>query len=269
MAPSGPILQVGRAEVRVGGGEDRLDLGAGEAGALVLELVLQDALEADDVGAPAGCPGSPRGSAGWTGSRCRGRAASAAGRPAAGAACFCGKVEVAGEQRAVIRVGAGAVDDDVLAPAVEDVAVRVGEAVGDVDVELLGARLVAEDAGVGVAHRRAVGRLDLRVMERAFLEVERAARVEDEAVGRVVRVGRVEAVEHADAEVGLAVAVGVLEEHQVGRLGDEDAAVVELEAGRAVQVVGEDGHLSALPSPLVSSKIRILSFISSLGFQCG
>ena len=31
-------------------GEDRLDLGAGEAGALVLDLVLEDALEADDVG---------------------------------------------------------------------------------------------------------------------------------------------------------------------------------------------------------------------------
>ena len=27
--------------------------------------------------------------------------------------------------------------------------------------------------------------------------------------------------------------------------------------------------LSALPSPSVSSRIRILSFISSLGFQCG
>ena len=28
-------------------------------------------------------------------------------------------------------------------------------------------------------------------------------------------------------------------------------------------------HLSAWPSPLVSSRISSLSFISSLGFQCG
>ena len=45
-----PDLDVRRAEVRVGRGEDRLDLGAGEAGAVVLDLVLQDALEADHVG---------------------------------------------------------------------------------------------------------------------------------------------------------------------------------------------------------------------------
>ena len=52
--------------------------------------------------------------------------------------------------------------------------------------------------------------------------------------------------EHALADVGLVVAVGVLEEHQVGRLGDQDAAVGELEAGRAVQAVGEDGPLVGL-----------------------
>ena len=142
------------------------------------------------------------------------------------------KIDVAGEQGRVIGIRAGAVDDDVLPPVVEDVAVRIGEAVGDVDVELLRARLVAKHAGVGQPHRRAVGRLDLRVMERAFLEIEGTARVEREAVGRVVRVGRVEPAEHALAHVGLVVAVGVLEEQQVGRHRHEHAAVPELEAGR-------------------------------------
>ena len=61
-----------------------------------------------------------------------------------------------------------------------------------------------------------------------------------------MRVGRVEAGEDALADVGLVVAVGVLQEHQVGRLGDQDAAVGELEAGRAVQLVGEDDHLVGL-----------------------
>ena len=46
----GPDLEVGGAEVGVGRGDDRLDLGAGEARVVVLELVLEDALEADDVG---------------------------------------------------------------------------------------------------------------------------------------------------------------------------------------------------------------------------
>ena len=36
--------------------------------------------------------------------------------------------------------------------------------------------------------------------------------------------------QHAPCDVGLVVAVGVLEEEQVGRLRDEHAAVVELEA---------------------------------------
>ena len=85
-----------------------------------------------------------------------------------------------------------------------------------------------------------------------------------------MRVGRVEAVEDASRTSALPVAVGVLEEHQVGRLGDEDAAVVELEAGRAVQTVGEDGHLVGLAGrPWCPRRSRILSFISSLGFQCG
>ena len=100
-------------------------------------------------------------------------------------------VQVSGEQRGMVRLGARAIDDDVLAPAVEDVAVRVGEAEIHVHVELLRARLVAVDAGVGVAHRRAPGRLHLRVVERAFLEIDRAPRIEDEAVGGVVRVGGV------------------------------------------------------------------------------
>ena len=146
---------------------------------------------------------------------------------------------MAGEQRGVVRVGAGAVVDEVLAPAVEDVAVGVGEAVGDVALDLAGAGFEPPDAGVVVA-MHAVVALDLRLVERALLEVERAVRGQDEAVGGVVRVGRVEPVQELLADVGLVVAVGVLEEQQVGGHGHEHAAVPELEAGRVVQVVGED-----------------------------
>ena len=48
-APSGPIFGVDRAEVRVGRLEDRLDLGRLQPGAVLAQLVLEDALEADDV----------------------------------------------------------------------------------------------------------------------------------------------------------------------------------------------------------------------------
>ena len=153
---------------------------------------------------------------------------------------------MAREQSAVGGDGPGAVDHDVLAPAVEGVAVRVGEAERDVDVELLRLRLVAEDPRVRAADRRAVRRLDLGLVERPLLKIKGAAGVELEAVGGVVRVGRVEAGEDPLADVGLVVAVGVLQEHQVGRLGDQDAAVGELEAGRAMQAAGEDDLLVGL-----------------------
>ena len=112
----------------------------------------------------------------------------------------------------MVRLGAGAVVNDVLAPAVPNVAVRIGEAGGNVDVEFLGARLVAEYRPIGAANRRAVRRLDLRMMECSFLKIEPAARIERETIRRMVRVGRVQARQHADAQVGLAVALGVLEE---------------------------------------------------------
>ena len=61
-----------------------------------------------------------------------------------------------------------------------------------------------------------------------------------------MRIGRVEAVQHDLALVGLIVAVGVLEEHQVRLLGDVDAAVAQLQAGGQVQLVGKDGLLVGL-----------------------
>ena len=48
------------------------------------------------------------------------------------------------------------------------------------------------------------------------------------------------------AHVGLVVAVRVLEEKEARRLRDDDAAVREHEAGRDVQLVGEDGELVRL-----------------------
>ena len=188
-----------------------------------------------------------RGSAGWRGSPCRGRAGSAACRPAAGGRACCGIVEVAGEQRAVIRLGAGAVDDDVLAPAVEDVAVRVGEAVGDVDLELLRARLVAEDAArwrSAAAGRRA-SRPGCGGTSLPGSRAPRPGRARScwrcgacrPSRGRRARGSRTSA---------LPSPLVSLRNIRSGAWATQDAAVAELEAGRAVQAVGEDGHLVGL-----------------------
>src|SRR5262249_4594290 len=129
-------------EVRVRRGEQAFLFGADKAGSLVLELVLKDALEADDVAdqqvalhrlreVPAGeelhAGTGPRPlliDLRWPG-------------------VLLGKLHTAGEQRSVVWVGAGAVHDDVLTPVVERMAVRVGEWISNVHLELLGAGFVA------------------------------------------------------------------------------------------------------------------------------
>ena len=237
-----PRLHVHGAEVRIGAAEDRFEFGAFDAGTALFDLVAQQPLEPDDVRddqVPVEVVGEVL--AGEVFHAAAGARALLVDlrRPA-----VLGRViEVPGEERAVVRVGSRAVDDDIPAPFVEDVAMRVGEAEADVDARLLRPRVVAEDGAVGDALGRAVGRLELAVVEGAFLEVNRPARIGGEAVGRVVRVGRIEAVEDPLADIRLAVVVGVFEEQQVRGLSHEDSAVVELEAGRVVQVVGEDGHL--------------------------
>src|SRR5262249_23287681 len=97
-----------------------------------------------------------------------------------------GKRQGGGEESRGIRVCAGAGGGEVAAPAVGGVA-RAGCEAGRYGVvELLAWRLVAEAAAVDAALGRAVGTLDLAVVERALLEVQRPARVEGETVRRVV-----------------------------------------------------------------------------------
>ena len=153
--------------------------------------------------------------------------------------------EVAAEGGSEVAVVAGRVGDDVSAPVIKHAPVRVGEAVGNVALKLVSARLEAIDAGVHVAHR-AVRRLNLRAMEHAVAEVGRAAGIEHHRVGRVVRIGGVHAHEHPFLPVGVPVAVRVAHEPQVGRLHDEHAVLVELEPGRAIQTVEEMDDLVRL-----------------------
>ena len=176
-----PDFDIGRAEIRIGRGEDRFHFGRGQARARVLRLVLQNALESNDIGHEQvalilfGESATAEDFHARTGPRAllvdlrRMRV-------------LVRIIEMSGEKRSVVGVGPGAVIDVILAPTIPNVAVRVGEAVRDVDLEFLRARLIAIDAGVGVAHRRTPRRFDLRVHEGAFLPVDRSARIEGEAV---------------------------------------------------------------------------------------
>src|SRR6476660_1505872 len=123
-----------------------------------------------------------------------------------------------------------------LAPAIDDVAPRVRKRVRHEHAELFRPRLVAIYPGV-LQPDGTVRCLHLRVQEGALLKKQAPARTPGERMNRVVAVFRAEAVEHDPPLVRLAVAVRVLQEHQVRLLGYVDTAVAELEPGRKVQAV--------------------------------
>ncbi len=141
-------------------------------------------------------------------------------------------------------VAARGVAQDVLSPAVEGVTPHVDElARADVGAEVRGARAELEDHRHRVHAERAARRLDLAVEEDAGLEVEAAVGAPDERVDGVVVVFRAEAREEDAPEVGLAVAVGVLEEEEVGLAGHVRAAVAQFDPGGDEKVVRKDGAL--------------------------
>ena len=235
----GPHLEIGRAEVRVARRDDRLDLGRlGIAAVPLGELVLEDSLEADHVAdeeiplelgreVGAGEELDPRAGAGALVVNTR------------GATMLVHPIESRREDRAPVGNGACAVDDDVIAPGIEGVAVRVGEAIGGVEAELPCPRLILEDRAVGDAHRGAPRRFPLGMVEGPFLEVDRPRRIERKAIGGVVGVGSVEAADDPRLDVVIVVAVGVLEIKDVGALRDDHALPPELKAGRVVEITGK------------------------------
>ena len=233
-----PHLGIYRAEVRISAQQHRLEFAAPECCSVVFDLVPEHALHTDAV---------------RHGQRAtvvfREVAAAEELHPTAGArallvhlrgaAMFHRVRQVAAEECRVVRVGTSTVDHDVVAPLVEHVAVRVGKAVGHIDFELHGARIVAVHTAVDVPLRWAVRRFNLAVVERTFLEEHIATRPHHEAVGTVVRIGTVQPAEHALTGIGLVVAVGVLQQPDVRALGHQHATGHELKPGRVVQPVGE------------------------------
>ena len=147
---------------------DGLDFGSPEPGIGVCDFVLKDAEEPDDVGnEKISLHGIRELSAGQNlhaGTRARALFIEL-GR----ALVPLRKIRHAGEASADVRLGACTVHDEILTPAVENMAVRVGKIIGYVSFEFVRPWLVA--------------------INDSLLEIKRAAGIENEAVGRMMSVG--------------------------------------------------------------------------------
>jgi hypothetical protein len=128
---------------------------------------------------------------------------------------------------------AGAVGGVLVAPAVKGDAVWIGRVVGvHGNGEAAGIEAI-HGAGTGL-QRGTPGVLVVVHHEDAALPVDAAIGPHDQVVGTVVGVGEIDALEHDLAHIGHVVAVGVFEEDDVGRAGDDDAAVPEFKAQRVL-----------------------------------
>ena len=224
----GTDLQVGGAEIGIARHDDRLDLPGRDLGAVVLHLVLEHAEEADRVADQEVAPVLLREMAARQEAG-RGHGANPLGEPGLVAHPLADVDVRADARRAVVG--------ELVAPLVEDVAVGVG-ADGEVELDLERPRIEPMHAGRGGTHRPR-RRLHRRDVEHAPRPVEPAVGADEHRVGGMVRVGAVEPLEHAELEVCLAVAVGVLEEPDLRKRRHQHPPAPELEAGDAVEAVGE------------------------------
>ncbi len=161
----------------------------------------------------------------------------------------------------------GSVGGERLAPVVENVSPRIAQTAGeDFQLHRLGPEL-PDAAAVEAAH--AVGRLDVAVDVDRLVEVQHSVVAPTKRVQNVVRVLGAEARQHDAADVGLAVAVGVLEVQQFGAVGHVDAAVARLDAGGNQQTVGKDGGLlgAAVAVGVVEHQNLIVRFLARLDLR--
>ena len=234
------------AEIRVARADEILDRVGFEARAVVADPGAKNPLHADDVAVQETALVVLRPGAAGEDGRARGRTRRAFPKLLVGAPRLrVRKVELGAQRGRKEVLVVRAVGDDVGAPVVEDFAVRIGEAIGDVALEPPGARLPAIDGAVHIAHRPPRG-LDLRAVKDAVAQVDRAAGFQGHRVGLVMGIRGVEAVEHALHELAFAVAIRVARKPQLRRLHDDHAVFGKLKAGRAIEVVEESRALGRL-----------------------
>ena len=137
------------------------------------------------------------------------------------------------------RFGEDRVARDVIAPRVVGHAPGIRAGITAETREPVRAGFVPEPAAVVLPYR-AVGCLDLRMVEDAFAEDEAAVGRPDEVVERVVGVFGAESRKHDVVDIRPVVTVGIPKERQVRLLRHVDAAVAKLERQWKMQVVGEN-----------------------------
>src|ERR1051326_1014979 len=114
----------------------------------------------------------------------------------------------------------------------------IGKTIGGVGFKFAGARLEAIDSSVIIANWPSSG-LDLGAVEDAIAEKNGSARFVADGIGGMMRIGRGHAHQYALHPIAFAVAVGVANEPEIGRLHQEDAVFVKLETGRRIEVINE------------------------------
>ncbi len=108
------------------------------------------------------------------------------------------------------------------------------------------------------------------VQEDATLPVDGAIGPHDEVVGSVVGIGRPDALQQDDAQVGDIIAVGVLEEEDVGLGGDNHSPVPELEAERIVHLGKLDGTVGHAVAIIVRENHQgVVEWLERLPFGIG
>ena len=143
-------------------------------------------------------------------------------------------------------LGVDRVTRHMLTPIVKRHPPRVGAVVGAKAGELVEARLEAKPTAVLLAHR-AIRRLNLAMVENGFTENQIAVRAPHKIMQRMVTVLAAESGEHQLAVIGLAVAIGILDETHVRLLTHVYAAITKLKRQRNVQVIGKHRGLVRAP----------------------
>ena len=118
---------------------------------------------------------------------------------------------------------------------------------------------VAVDAGL--ASREGFGRcLHVADVEDTAGPVETAVRADDYRVRGVMGIRTGDALKHTNLQVGLVVTIGILEEPDFRRSCDQHAAAPKLEAGDAVEFIGENnaliGHTIAIVIGQTDNAVR-------------
>ena len=155
------------------------------------------------------------------------------------------RVEMAAEGRSKIIGVARGIRDEIVAPVIENSAVRIGEAVRHVATKLSCHRLIAKNGAVCVANWT-IKRLNVGAVKNAVAQVHRAAGFVADRVRFVMRVSRIQAVQNALLGVGPSTPFAVSHKPKVRRLHDQHPVLVELKTRRTIKSISPRGDLGGL-----------------------